>query len=177
MTDSDKILVDNMKETLRQLQSYLVWGIGSSLSFLILSVTDLKSGTVNVPLPGSFVSVNTTFAAAIALSIYWVVGALASYAHERAQRIASKMQDNPELLGATLTFPSIATEFYPAVRVLAAIIPCAFTLVGLIYGWRKAEGNLEWRIFSTFLLLAPYVTLVMQMTYLSLMHKTKIGIK
>lgn len=164
MAESDKILTDNLKETLRQLQSYVIWGIGSSLSFLILSLSDFRSMNVTVALPGSFVPVSADFAKIIAVSIYWVAGALASYAHERAERIASRL--NPELLDATLTFPSVATEYYPGVRALAALIPSGFILAGLISSWRKSEGELGLRIFLTAILLVPYITLFIELIVL-----------
>jgi hypothetical protein len=168
MNESDKIRVENLKETLRQFQSNLVWGIGSSLSYLILSVSDLGSTHLSVPLPGAFVSVTTDFARAIALAIAWGAGALASYAHERARRIAYGLRSEPDLLRATLTFPSIATEIYPLVRVLPAILPAVFLFIGLLAEWMNTEGETASRLLVAVLLLAPYLTLIIDLTYLSL---------
>jgi hypothetical protein len=62
MAERDDVLVENLRETLRQVQRYTVWGIGSALSYFALATTDLGSAPVDVPVPGSFVSVNTEFA-------------------------------------------------------------------------------------------------------------------
>jgi len=168
MTEIEKILSENLKEALRQFQTYLLWGIGSSLSFLILSITSYGSETITIPLPGFFASVNITFAKIIALAIAWIAGALATYQHELAVRIAVKLQKNMNLLHALLTFPSIATEYYPGVRFIAVSIPGIFILIGSVYNRGEVQLEIFQFILLTLFLLTPYMVLMFMLTVLSL---------
>jgi len=157
LSELDKIKAENLKETLRQFQRYLVWGIGSALSYYILSSINPGSTNVNVPLPGAFVSVTTDFAKTIALAIFWIAGAMANYEHERAQRIVVSLGSNRKLVRAILTFPSLATEIYPVVRVAAVIIPAALVVFGLINEWTKSTAGGGDRLTMILLLFSPYL--------------------
>lgn len=175
-SEVDKIKAENLKETLSQIQTYLIWGIGSALSFFILSSTNPTSTTIQVPLPGAFISVTPGLAETIALAICWISGALASYAHERAQRIVLSLQHNREMLDALLLYPSIATEIYSAVRVAPAFISAVLLITGLISKWTSLQVEILWRVFVFLILLSPYLYLIIQLTYFSLPIKKPIRV-
>ena len=167
MAERDDVLLENLREALRQVQRYTVWGIGSALSYFALATTDLGSTSVDVPVPGSFgsfVSVNTEFAKVLALAIFWVAGAMAVYTHEGAIRISRALQCNPDLLRAALTFPSIATEIYGLVRVSAALIPAGLVLTGLVLdaGLRAYIGSTA-LLMGTAVLLSPYIVFAIEL--------------
>lgn len=168
LTELEKILIENLKGSLSHLQTYLIWGIGSALSFLILSVSDFGSAVVTIPLPGAFTAVDTTFARVVALAIAWITGALATYTYERAVRIVSKMKSSPDELRAILTYPSVVTEIYPGVRLMAAIIPASFIIFGFISNWNSIEGDFLMRTFLMLFLLVPYITLAVRLITLPL---------
>jgi hypothetical protein len=168
MTELEKILIENLKESLSKLQTYLIWGIGAALSFLLLSVSNLGTATVAIPLPGALTTVNTTFARLIALAIAWFAGALATYTYERTVRIVSKMKSSPEVVRAILSYPSVVTEIYPGVRLMAAIIPAAFILFGFISVWNNIETGFMGRVFLMFFALIPYFTLAVELITLPL---------
>ena len=168
MAKPEEILIDNFRESLRQLQVYIIWGIGSSLSYLILSTSVPKPGQTpaSIPIPGAFIAIDPGIARVIALSIYWVVGAMATYAFERAQRIAETLRNNPQLLNASLTFPSIATETYTLVRLIPALLPLFLFLSAIIAQWLKGEyrGDAMWGyIFWMVIMVSPYLALASQM--------------
>jgi hypothetical protein len=159
MTELEKILVENLREGLRQFQTYLTWGIGAALSFLLLSISDLGSETVGLPIPGAFASVNTTFARIIALAIAWVAGALATYTYERIVRIKAELWTNAKLLRTVLTYPSVLTVIYPGVSLIAVFVPGACIVGGFIFIWNNIPGDFGWRLFLATVSLAPYIVL------------------
>src|SRR5438128_8524654 len=108
----DKILADNLLETFRQLQRYLVLGLGSSLFYLLLARANTApppSGAT-VTLPGGLPATDPRFASALAISLYWGAGAFATWVVSRANRIVKELQlRQPSALAALLTYPTLGT--------------------------------------------------------------------
>jgi hypothetical protein len=157
--EAEQILIDNLKETLKQFQSYLLWGIVAAITYYLLVLN--KSSTTNLELPviGNLHSVDTSFAKHICLAVYWLLGLMAGYALERTERISIKLNDSPEILKAASTYPSIATEIYPLVRVLAGLLPVAIMVFARIEIWNRSLDT-DMQIYKLLLLAAPYLTIV-----------------
>src|SRR5713226_5005543 len=151
MTEVEKVLVDNLKEALQQLQRYMVFGLGSSLFLLVLSSSHHQSGAeVEIKVPGDFMPgpVPLRLAVAIVVAAYWVVGVLATIAVARPKRIvrllrsdadsyAKGPKDNEKIVEAVLTYPSIPTTKVHAPRIILSILPAIlFTAAAFRSGWR-----------------------------------------
>jgi hypothetical protein len=130
MDDTTKLLVANLIEALQQLQHYVVIGLGTSVSALALTSKSVTRDSVVVT--GVPVALPPDIACAILLAISFLVGAMASYAAETANLIATQLSAFPALLTAACTFPSIATSPYTAVRALAAALPFIFSVTAVV---------------------------------------------
>jgi len=169
MTDADKLYIDNLKAALQQIQRYIVLGLGAALYYMVLSSPNQDaSKPVAIPMPGISIATDVEFAKDISLAIVFVVGAMASYSAERASRIATEMSNRVaretgvlEIFCALRSFPSIATEPYPLVRVGAALLPAVLIVFGRLDEVWNTEGSVDWFrfLFATSLLLAPYLAL------------------
>jgi len=149
MAGYPQILIEHFRESQRQIQTCIVWSIGASLSWLLLALSSGKpgEGTSPVPIPGSFVGAERDVALIIAFTVYWAVGAMATYAAQNAIRIVAELGKEPDaegLLAALGTYPSVGNERYPGVRVIAAVLPFLLFLAGAIVLWVKTPAQGEW---------------------------------
>jgi hypothetical protein len=135
MSEAEKLLVANLNEALRQVQWYVVLGLGTSISALALAVTGPAANATEprVTVPGTFVAVDPPTARVLLIAICVLAGAMASYSAESANVIAARLRESsPALLDAARTFPTIATSPYPGVRYAGAALPLCFSLAAII---------------------------------------------
>ena len=169
MANHTDIFIENLKETLKSAQTYLVTGNGAALFLLVLATQGkLAKGTpeqdVSIPFVG--LSAPTFTAALIALAIYFLSGVvvLSFLAHSR--RIQERLLadcSGRALLDAVLTYPSLLTTSLK-VQMGAALLPACLGACALLlayydsHGFRKAALTgtlfaspyllLTWRLFS-----------------------------
>lgn len=133
MTDVDQVLVANFLEALKQVQRYVVLGLGTSVSALALVLKPrAATGQATVTVPGTFVAIDPQAAHAVLLCVCILMGAMAYYSAETANGIATRLRSSPDLLRAASAFPSIATSAYPGVRYVAAFLPLVLSLAALL---------------------------------------------
>lgn len=161
VSDLEKILIENLTAALQQVQRGLTLAIGAALSYGALVLTTSEEEQVTVPIPGFEVAVEIGFAKLLLLALYWVAAALAGYAHEQAGRIAGTLErENRPALRAALSYPTIVTEIYPAVRLIAVLLAPAIVAAAFWVEWLRAGRGVEALLFFlTFLLLVPGITL------------------
>jgi hypothetical protein len=176
MSDAEEILVDNLKESLHQLQRYMVFGLGSSLFLLVLAITSRNrlSGDVRITLPSEFLPgpISLSLAVAIVLSAYWISGALATIVVSRANHIVGLLKDSlkrssedlqssSELLEAVLTYPSIPTTKVHGPRIGLALLPAIFVVVAAFVSELRPNSYLK--VFSLVMLVLPYIVIAVQL--------------
>lgn len=176
MSDEQKILMDNLKESLRQLQRYMVFGFGSSLFLLVLAGTTRNriSGDISIKLPSEFLPgpLSLPIAVAIVLSAYWISGVLATIGVSRANRIveflkdslkrsSEDLQSSAKLLEAVLTYPSIPTTKVHGPRIGLALLPAIFVVVAAVLS--ELRPNSYGRVFFLVMLVLPYILLVVRL--------------
>lgn len=203
--EARNILLENLKESLKQFQKYLVFGLLAALSYFLLVIS--RSDTTSVNLEG-IVSANGVSKEAVSviwISIFWILGALASYSLERIDRICAKYLDldsdkiavaksfiakkedeehalseeeereysaatefiaerhlRLEILKAVTTYPSIATEVYPFVRIAPAIISIVVILLARIHIWNPDSRN-DIQVIELVFLVIPYIVIALQL--------------
>jgi hypothetical protein len=156
MTDVNKLYIENLKAALQQIQRYIVLGLGASLYYMVLCFPNQNvNKPVVIPMPGVSIATDVEFAKDISLAIAVVVGAMASYSAERASRIFSKISNRiaketgmDEILCALRSFPSIATEPYPLIRISAALLPAILIVFGRLDEVFSTEGSTDSAIQS-----------------------------
>jgi len=166
--NAEDILVDNLRDVLRQAERQLAWALGTSITFLFLMVSDPKIGLIpiNLLIPSMINEVRPGFARLIALTTYWVLGTLATYSVERSQRIFQCLLAHPTLAKAMETFPSLVTAPHPGWRYMPAILPPILVLGGEIIWIVQAWDSLETppiAFLGLFMMALPYVALVWEL--------------
>ena len=169
MDETTKLALRYFESTVGQVQRYLMLSLAAALFFMVLSLGNGDGADhVSVPLAGFAISADVGFARVLAALISVVAGAMASYSEERADRIFlrldARLSATPEgrsLLRTVRMYPSVATESYPLVRIVAALAPGMLLVAGLII-----ESADRWDSGHTLLaglLAVPSVTLATEL--------------
>jgi hypothetical protein len=160
--DIQKVLADNLKITVSQVERYLLIGLGACIFVFALAFTARgKSGELPIDLHSEYLPgpVSVSTARVFALIAYYATALMASLYLARAQRIIALLQGGSRrLLDATLTYPSIPTVRVPGVRLGIALVPAGL-LAGaayLINFWPTTD----WRATVWVLFAVPSLTLV-----------------
>jgi len=162
MADPGSILVENLREALRLIQRYLFLGLSAAMLTAVLpSRRELGDASVSVTLPGGLPAVPSELASAVAIVVYWVSGALATFTVARAKRIVTELRAYPELLAAALTYPSIPTTRVYGPRIGAALLPPVLMCWA---AFRSGDLRLdEGGVGALVLALLPYLVLIGQL--------------
>lgn len=144
MAEPKDVLVENLKETLKGVERYLL--LGSALALFILLLADsgkLAVGAVaqevNIPIVG--LSAPSPGAALIALAIYTLLGWMIFGLVRRVQRIKNKLTqlDEEKLLDAALTYPSMITTG-KTMPVIATLFVAALGTSALLMSFYDSDG-------------------------------------
>jgi hypothetical protein len=160
MPDTEQVFKENLIEALKQVNQYVLLGLGTSASALALALNTASIGPQGVSVPGAFVPLDPHSARNFLLVVCILAGAMASYSAEWATVIAKQLESTPELLRAVCTYPCFATSVYPGVRYLASLLPFFLSmtavLIPALHQNPFPSGAL--RIWAVFLI-APYLAL------------------
>ena len=145
MASHTDVLVENLKETFKSAQKYLLTGNVAALFLLLLaSQGKLAIGAPEQDLSIPFIGLSApTFTAAfIALAIYVLSGmvVLSFLAHGR--RIQERLLDDDSgrpLLDAVLTYPSLLSMSLK-VQIGAALVPAVLGGLALFLAYRDGHG-------------------------------------
>lgn len=110
MTDETKILVDNLKETIKVIEKLTMISVTASLVLLILSIVNPSLAGAESPLKVPLVGAEAPpwIVALVALAVYFGTGVFILLYYRSAQRIKGKLQEkSPSILDALMTYPSI----------------------------------------------------------------------
>ena len=140
------ILIDNFKESLKQIQSYLFWAYVLNLTvlWLIYRHPELVKGKKELTLPPFPVAMDTVTAELTALVISIGLG-YAIYAVSRnAFNIIRQLQQQPDTVIALFTFPTVSAVESAVVRWIAFLLPPAMLMGAVIIdAWRSYSGDLS----------------------------------
>ena len=133
MNETDGIWVGNLIEALRQLQSYLVLGLGTSASAFALAVAGFAGPTSErVTVPGISVAVDHTTALILLIALCILAGALAYYNADSAYVAAGSIGEKRELLDAVRSFPSIGSSRFIGWRFMAVWAPFVLAVLAMV---------------------------------------------
>lgn len=124
MTDTIRILCDNLRECFRQIQRYAVLSIGAAISYLAVAGAPIPPDRSTLTVPGIMVPLDVDLARMLLLATYIVSAAMAGYVAETGNRIANTLRKlDGAILEATLSFPSVGSSPIPAVRFAVSLLP------------------------------------------------------
>jgi len=160
MVEPEYFLAENLLNSLSEGQKYLLVGIASSVSFLLLmSEYPKNAGGRLVTVPDVYPGVDIGTAGAFALVIAWFGGMFAAHALATTTTLARKLMIQPSLVLAVTEHPSILTN--PFLGFGLILVPPACGYFGLLAPGSSAlqfHSLLDTRL-SRILLLAPYIIL------------------
>lgn len=139
MVDPTTILVDNLRDALSHISTYLALGLATAVSAFVLDRQASDQGALTqVPIAG-FVPMTPETAKMVLLGICFVAGIMAYFAAGGAIRIALRLEKTPEILSAACTYSSVATTPV-GVRIIAAGMPVAFAAPILWRTWLRIRA-------------------------------------
>jgi len=157
--DVTDILIENLREALRQVQRFLVLGVVTSLSLMLLQVSTAPAQPIQVP--GPVVPVDPSTAKVILGAVYVATGFMAWASIDLATSTARAIK-NDQLRDAALTFPSFTTSPDPGIRNLTCLVPPFFFMIAVVVWvvnqWGE-EDLVQEVIFVVMLGVLPYVVL------------------
>ena len=131
MIEPTQLLVNNLLDAFRQLNTYLAVGLGASVSALALDRANFPLSKKKPVEVKGFVPMAPETAKLVLMGITFVAGLMGSYAAESAAGIVNMLQGSPDVLAAACTYSSVATAPI-GVRILAALLPVIFVALILL---------------------------------------------
>jgi hypothetical protein len=173
--DVTDILIENLREALRQVQRSLVLGVVTSLSLMLLQVSTAPAQPIQVP--GPVVPVDPSTAKLILGAVYVVAGFMAYASIELATSTARAIK-NDQLRDAALSFPSFTTSSDPGIRNLTCLAPPFFFMIAVVV-WavtQWGEEDLVQEVIMVVMLgVLPYVTLFYRTKQLIALRVTEVS--
>jgi hypothetical protein len=163
MVSRIELLISNLQETVKDLQRYMLAGLGAALFFVLLAFSGTKEVPFEAPTIGVSMPLDARVGLAIALSVYWVSSVISTLFVARAKRLVSEIRKVDEAIAeAALLFPSIVTlrEYGP--RLMMALLPAVFAVIGSIGLWGKQLLS-YWPTVGQIMLSLPYIVLAVEL--------------
>jgi hypothetical protein len=161
MADPIDILIDNLVETFKAIEKFLLLGLTASLVLIVLAVTN--RGLVGVQ-KIMFADMNApaVLVAAVALGAYWASGAFAAFYFVTRTHIVKRLREHdPGVVDALLTYPSVASRLgVPQILALAAVGGGGMVALLLMYTSTHAIQEVLLTVVVFGIIGGPYLVLV-----------------
>jgi uncharacterized membrane protein len=161
MEDIEKVLIDNLKETLKSAQMYLLTGTVAALFLLLLAIQGRfnQPNEENVGVPFVDLSAPAITAACIALAIYILSGGIVLILDSSCRRIEEKLRQSKTvgLLKAVQTYPSLIRPSR-LMGVVAAFMTFLIGASALVSSWYLIHGVFK-SLLPAIVLSIPYLIL------------------
>jgi len=152
------LLIDNLKETFKAIEKFLLIGFTSALVLVVLAINDRQLlGTEKVMFTGS--SAPAVVVAIVALGAYFACGAFAAFYFAMRRNLVRKLRDEaPQLLEALLMYPSMVAKI-DAPQIVALIFVALSGLIALLLFYVPTHG-VEKAVWAFAVIGSPYLILV-----------------
>ena len=158
MAEYIDLLIDNLKETFKAIEKFLLVGFTASLVLVVLAITDRELlGTQKV----MFVDINApaVLVAIVSLGTYFASGAFAAFYFATRRRLVKRLLErDSKILEALLMYPSVVARIgTPQIIALAFICGTGMTALLLFYVPTHGLG----KALMTFVMIgSPYLILI-----------------
>lgn len=172
----EQIWVENFKESVRQLQVYLLSGIVASASYFSIGIHwSLVGGSPDANVPGLYFGLDTDSGLFVVWLIYFFFGWAVNHAAYCAIRSIRALTGQPEIVGALFGHPSLALAQPSASFLICgpAVLVCWGMLV--ITGHIPGPHPLLSSKLVIFFTASPYLTTVMMVWSLFITKRTIIS--
>ena len=158
MADRVDILIDNLKETFKAIEKFLLLGFTASLVLIVLAITDRELlGTQKLMIAD--VSAPAVLVAIVALGTYFASGAFAAFYFGTRRRIVKRLRDyDTDVLDDLLTYPSVAARI-GAPQIIALACVGGTGMIALLLFYVPTRG-VEKALAAFLVIGSPYLVLV-----------------
>lgn len=168
MADYTDLLIDNLKETFKAIEKFLLLGFTASLVLIVLAITDRELlGTQKV----LFVDINApaVLVAIVSLVTYFAAGTFAAFYFATRKRIVKKLlEGDRQILEALLMYPSVVARIgAPQIMALVCVGGTGMTALLLFY---VPMRGVEKAVMAFVMLGSPYLILI-GMAFLTAMQE------
>lgn len=170
------ILIDNLKETFKTIEKFLLLGFTASLVLVVLAITDREMlGTQKLMIVD--INAPAVLVAIVALGTYFASGTFAVFYFATRRRIVkSLLEYDSEILEALLTYPSVVARI-GALQIIALACVGGTGMIALLLFYIPTHG-LEKALAAFVMIGSPYLVLV-GMAFLTAVQErpTRLGSK
>ena len=158
MADPIDILIDNLKETFKAIEKFLLFGFTAALVLIVLAVTDRELlGTQKVMIVD--INAPAVLVAIVALGTYFASGTFAAFYFASRRRIVKQLREHdPKVLDALLTYPSVVSRIGWA-QVLALAFVGGAGMITMLLFYVPTHG-VKKALWAFVMIGAPYLVLV-----------------
>lgn len=158
MADYADILIDNLKETFKAIERFLLLGFTASLVLIVLAITDRELlGSQKV----MFADINApaVLVAVVSLGTYFAAGTFAAVYFATRRRIVKRLREcDPKILDALLMYPSVVARIgAPQIVALAFVGGTGMSALLLFY---VPTHGLEKALTAFVMMGSPYLILI-----------------
>jgi len=159
MADQISILIENLKETFKAIERFLVIGLTASLILIGLAITDRELKGVQKLM---FADINAPAAlvATVALATYFVSGAFAAFYFFGRRRIVKRLRESDhhhQIVDDLLTYPSIVAKM-GAPQITALLGLCGSGLLAFVLLYAPTH-EIEKALIAFVIIGSPYIVL------------------
>jgi hypothetical protein len=174
MTDFVDILIDNLKETFKAIEKFLLLGLTASLVLLVLAMTNrelageqkLMFADINAP---------AVLVALVALGTYFASGVFATvYLAARRRIVKNLLRHDTKIVDALLTYPSVVSRMgAPQIIALACIGGTGMIALLLFYA---PTHEMQKAVIASLVIGSPYIVLLV-MAFLTAVDERSIPLR
>ena len=170
MADLNEILIDNLKETFKAIEKFLLLGLTASLVLVVLAITNRElSGVQQV----MFADMNApaVVVALVALGTYFTAGAFAAFYFAARRRIVQKLlAHDPRVVDALLTYPSVVSRIgAPQIVALACVGGTGMIALLLFYA---PTHEFQKALLASAVIGSPYIALLAMACWTAVQERT-----
>lgn len=158
MADLVDILIDNLKETFKAIEKFLLLGLTASLVLVVLAITNrellgeqrLMFTDMNAP---------AVLVAFVALGTYFAAGAFAAFYFAARRRIVKRLSERDRMVvDALLTYPSVVSRIgAPQIIALACVGGTGMIALLLFY---VPTHEFQKALLASLIIGSPYIVLL-----------------
>ena len=158
MADLMGILIDNLKETFKAIEKFLLLGLTAALVLVVLAITNRElSGMQTLMLAD--INAPAALVAFVALGTYFASGAFAAFYFAARRRIVKRLLErDPMVVEALLTYPSVVSRI-GAPQIIALACVGGTGMIALLLFYVPTHG-LQKALLTSLIMGSPYVVLI-----------------
>lgn len=158
MADPIDILIDNLKETFKAIEKFLLFGFTAALVLNVLAITDRQlRGTQKLMIVD--LNAPAVLVAIVALGTYFASGTFAAFYFASRRRIVRSLREgDPKVLEAILMYPSVVSRIGTG-QILALVFVGLTGMIPMLLFYVPTHG-LEKALWAFVMIGSPYLVLV-----------------